>query len=172
VKTVRPRTAVSAHLPSSVTHRLIVALSILMTLTSACGLKLPSQINLPTAATATDPSHQVEVVSFTQVGNSLSVRLRNPNPDVGLVRSPFELAMIDKAGAVIATEGQGGVPGASVNTIYQLPPGGEFGLDISGVPSGKAVASVELTVLGEWLKWDTGACPNPRGFSVTIHGEL
>jgi len=170
VKTVRPRTAVSAHLPSSVTHRLIVALSILMTFTSACGLKLPSQINLPTAATATDhPSHQVEVVSFTQVGDSLSVRLRNPNPHVGLVRSPFELAMIDKAGAVIATEGQGGVPGAAVNTIYQLPPGGEFGLDISGLPSGKTVASVELTVLGEWLKWDT---VNPPLVTVTDEAVL
>jgi hypothetical protein len=155
---------VSARLPSSVMHRLTVALCILAAFTTACGLKLPSQINLPTAATATDPSsHQVEVVSFAQVGNSLSVRLRNPNPDVGLVRSPFELAMIDKAGAVIATEGQGGVPGAAVNTIYQLPPGGEFGLD-ADVPNGKTVASVELTDLGEWLRWDT---VNPPIVTVT-----
>jgi hypothetical protein len=133
---------------------LIIVLCVLMALTSACGLKLPSQLNQPTAPTATNPSQQVEVVNFTQVGNSLNVRLRNPNPDVGLLRSPFELAMMDKAGAVLATEGQGGLPGTVATTIYQLPPGGEYGLDVD-VPSGKTVASVQLTVLGEWLQWDT-----------------
>ncbi len=116
------------------------------------------------AATAAEPSHQVEVVSFTQAGDSLSVRLRNPNPDIGLVRAPFELAMLDKAGAVIATEGQNGVPGAPVNTIYQLPPGGEYGLDISRVPSGKVVASLEMTIVAGWFKWDT---VNPPTVTVT-----
>ena len=149
---------------------LVIGIGILAMLLSSCGLKLPDHIDLPTinppTAETADPAHEVEVVSFTQVGNSLSVRLRNPNPDVGLVRSPFELAMIDQAGAVIATEGQGGVPGASINTIYQLPPGGEYGLDILGVPNGRTVASVELTVLGSWFKWDT---VNPP--LVTVTGE-
>jgi hypothetical protein len=131
--------------------RLLVSIY-LVAMMSACGIKLP-QFNLPTAATGT-PSQPVQVVSLTQIGNSLSVRLRNPNPDVGLIRSPFELAMIDQAGAVLATQGQGGLPGAVVNTIYQLPPGGEYGLE-ADVPPGKTVASVELTVLGQWLKWDT-----------------
>ena len=111
------------------------------------------------AALAADPSRDVEVVSFTQIGDSLNVRLRNPNPDVGLVRSPFELAMIDQSGGVLATEGQGGLPGTPVNTIYQLPPGGEYGLE-SLVPHGKTVASVQLTVLGSWLRWDTVNPPN------------
>jgi hypothetical protein len=95
------------------------------------------------------------VVSFSQIGDSLSVKLRNPNRDVGLVRSSFELAMIDKAGAVIATAGQDGVPGAEVSTIYQLPPLGQYGLDGLRVPQGKTVASVELTITGKWLQWNT-----------------
>ena len=66
--------------------------------------------------------------------------------------------MIDQAGAVIGILGQGGVPGAACCTIYQLPPGGEFGLN-DLVPSGKTVASVELTVLGKWFKWDTVNTP-------------
>ena len=120
---------------------------------SSCGLKLPDQFAFPTGARTANPAHQIEV-SFTQVGSSLSVRLRNPNPDVGLVRSAFEMALIDHTGAVIATEGQGGLPGAPANTIYQLPPGGEYGLDNVTVPKGKTVASVELTVLGQWFVWD------------------
>ena len=102
-------------------------------------------------------------VSFTQVGYSLNVRLRNPYSDVGLVRSPFELALLDDAGAVLAIAGQSGMPGSAVSTIYQLPPGGEFGIDLSA-PKDKTVASVELTVLGEWLPWDT---VNPPTVSLT-----
>ncbi|MDQ2636400.1 MAG: hypothetical protein M3Y83_05940 [Actinomycetota bacterium] len=111
------------------------------------------------------------MVSFTQVGSSLSVRLRNPNPDVGLVRSPFELALVDPAGTVIATEGQGGLPGTPVNTIYQLPPGGEYGLDIATVPNGKTVASVELTVIGKWFKWDTVNPPTVTVTDATVRGD-
>jgi hypothetical protein len=140
----------------------VAALLIGAMLISACGLRLPGEPSTPAAVTG-DPAHQIEV-SFTQVGNTLSVRLRNPNPDVGLVRSPFELAMIDKTGAVIATAGQGGIPGTPVNTIYQLPPGGDYGLDTPIVPYGKTVASVELTVLGKWFRWDS---VNPPIVTVT-----
>ena len=98
-------------------------------------------------------------MSFTQIGDSLSVQLRNPNRDIGLVRSPFELAMIDKAGAVIATAGQDGLPGSKASTIYQLPPLGQYGLSGIRVPQGKTVASVELTITGKWLQWSTVNAP-------------
>lgn len=111
-------------------------------------------------AVADSSNYKAEVVSFTQLGEALSVQIRNPNRDVGLVRSPFELAMVDDKGAVIGTQGQGGLPGAPVNTIYQLPPGGEFGMNFAAaVPKGTKVASVELTITGEWLRWDTVNAP-------------
>lgn len=117
------------------------------------------------SAVADSSNYKAEVVSFTEAGEALSVQIRNPNRDVGLVRSPFELAMIDEKGSVIGTIGQGGLPGAPVNTIYQLPPGGEFGLNIpAAVPAGTKVASVELTITGDWLRWDT---VNPPRVTVT-----
>lgn len=115
----------------------------------------PNQDFRAPASAAQGAAYEAEVVSFTQVGDQLSVRIRNPYSDVGLVRSPFELALIDEAGGVIATEGQKGMPGASCCTIYQLPPVGEFGLSFNSLPQGKKVASLELTVLGQWLQWDT-----------------
>jgi len=117
------------------------------------------------AAAADSSNYKAEVVSFTQVGESLSVQLRNPNRDVGLVRSPFELALIDQSGAVLGTQGQGGLPGAPVTTIYQLPPGGDFGFNFAAaVPRGTKVSSVELTITGEWLQWDT---VNPSQVTLT-----
>jgi hypothetical protein len=92
-------------------------------------------------------------VSFTQVGNSLNVRLHNPNPDVGLIRSPFELALLDESGAIIANKGSEGLPGTPVSTIYQLPPNGDFGFSSLEAPPGKTVASMELTITGKWLGW-------------------
>jgi serine/threonine protein kinase len=115
----------------------------------------PNQESRSLATAAEGSAYKVEIVSFTQIDSNLNVRIRNPNNDVGLVRSPFELALIDDAGAVIATEGQSGFPGASCCTIYQLPPGGEFGLRFIALPPGKKVASLELTILGEWLQWDS-----------------
>ncbi|TDK96494.1 serine/threonine protein kinase [Mycobacterium paragordonae] len=101
-----------------------------------------------------EPAHKVEV-SFTQIGNSLNVRLHNPNPDVGLVRSPFELALLDDSGAIIANLGDQGLPGSAVSTIYQLPPNGDFGFSSLSAPPGKTVASMEFTVTGKWLEWGT-----------------
>jgi serine/threonine protein kinase len=100
------------------------------------------------------PAHKVEV-SFNQIGDSLNVRLHNPNPDVGLVRSPFELALLDDNGAIVANLGDEGLPGTEVSTIYQLPPNGDFGFSSLSAPQGKTVASVELTVTGKWVEWDT-----------------
>lgn len=68
-----------------------------------------------------------------------------------MVRSGFELAILDDAGSILGVEGSSGLPGASCCTIYQLPPGGEFAL-VLPVFDGTA-ASVELTVLGDWETW-------------------
>lgn len=145
-------------------RRVLVAVALAFAvLVSGCGLKLPDRFGSPTGPATANPARPIEV-TFAQVGDSLSVRLRNLNPDVGLIRSPFELALLDTAGAVIATEGQGGIPGAAVNTIYQLPPGGEYGLVTVSVPNGKTVASVQLTVLGQWFVWDS---INPPVVTVT-----
>ena len=50
------------------------------------------------------------------------------------------------------------MPGSAISTIYQLPPNGEFGLTLD-VPPGRKVSSVELTITGEWLQWDTVDAP-------------
>ncbi|CAM3722053.1 hypothetical protein [Smaragdicoccus niigatensis] len=128
------------------------------------------------------PPTPVEIVSYTQIDEHLSVRLRNPNSDVGLVRSPFELTMIDESGGIIGVAGQGGLAGAPINTIYQLPPKGDFGLDVD-VPKGSVVKNVKLTVLGTWFDWDiVGAAkvtvsdqsvrPDPGFSGPTVTGRI
>lgn len=122
----------------------------------------------PVPAPAVDPNaepaapgntaRQVEV-SFTQIGDSLNVRLHNPNLDVGLVRSPFELALLDDSGAIIANLGDQGLPGSPVSTIYQLPPNGDFGFSSLDAPKGRTVASLELTITGQWLEWSDVDAP-------------
>jgi serine/threonine protein kinase len=139
----------------------------------------------PSSASSADQganAKQVEVMSFVQTGDQLNVRLRNPNQDVGLVRSPFELAMRDESGTILTTVGQGGLPGAVINTIYQLPPGGEYGLDLS-VPKGNRVAAIDLSVLGTWLLWNTvnppiatisneSMRPDPGYFGPVVTGQV
>ena len=121
--------------------------------------EIPGIASGGSAASAPDSSsYKAEVVSSTQIGDSLNVVVRNPNPDVGLVRSPFELAMLDEKGAVVANVGNEGMPGSAISTIYQLPPNGEFGLALN-VPPGRKVSSVELTITGEWLQWATVDAP-------------
>lgn len=126
--------------------------------TSAGSQGIPSASGGSVASAADSSGYKAEVVSFTQIGDSLNVVIRNPNPDVGLVRSPFELAMLDEKGAVVANAGNEGMPGSPISTIYQLPPNGEFGLTLN-VPPGRKVSSVELTITGEWLQWDTVDAP-------------
>ena len=114
----------------------------------------PISVDGQSALSSPGNEYKVET-SFSQIGDSLSVVLRNPNTDVGLIRSTFELAVIDDAGSVIGIEGQGGLVGTRASTIYQLPPGGTFGLSDISVPAGKTVGSLELTVTGRWFQWDT-----------------
>jgi hypothetical protein len=139
--------------------------------TSAAASLPPSKGDEPGPTAAGASSSQGIEVSFTQIKNSLNVRLRNSNPDVGLIRSPFELALIDEAGAVISTVGQEGFPGAPINTIYQLPPSGEFGMNLAAVPTGRTVSSVELTVLGEWVQWDTVDAPKVTLTNQTLQPD-
>lgn len=111
----------------------------------------PEPTASPSPEPTPDPPQAVEVLGIAQAGTELTVRLRNPNEDVGLVRSGFELAILDDAGSILGVEGASGLPGASCCTIYQLPPGGEFAL-VLPIFDGTA-ASVELTVLGDWETW-------------------
>jgi len=127
--------------------------------------------DLPSAAPANGSRQQdVQVVGFTQIGSDVSVRLHNPNADAGLVRSPYELTLLDEAGEVIAMQGQGGLPGTYVNTIYHLPPNSDYGLTMTA-PQGKSVASVELTTRGTWLDWNSVDSPSVAVDSPTIQDQ-
>jgi hypothetical protein len=97
----------------------------------------PTATVTPTAtATATAPL-PVEIVRFSQLGQRLTVELRNPNTDFGLVRSAFELAVIGGDGGIITVVGSEGLLGASCCTIYQLPPGGRYALTEEFLPEGR-----------------------------------
>ena len=130
-----------------------------------------ASIGPATAAPADSSDRQnVQVIGFTQIGDDVSVRLHNPNTDAGLVRSPYEMTLLDQSGAIIATQGQGGLPGAYVNTIYQLPPDSDYGLRMTA-PQGKTVASVELVTRGAWLDWNTMNSPSVTVTSPTIQDQ-
>lgn len=133
----------------------------------------------PTAeptATPPPPPMDVEVLGIAQAGTELTIRLKNPNADVGLVRSPFEMAILDADGTILAVKGTEGVEGALCCTIYQLPPLAEYAMT-QPLFEGQA-ASVELTVLGDWVTWSdlepstvtvSGAAVQPdRGFSGPV----
>lgn len=112
----------------------------------------PSPTVEPSASPTPRPDPEdVEVLGIAQAGTELTVRLRNPNDDVGLVRAGFELAILDADGSILAVEGSAGLPGAQCCTIYQLPPGGEYALVVP-VFEGQA-ADVELTTTGDWEEW-------------------
>lgn len=111
------------------------------------------------ASAAPSGQQAVQVVRFTQIGNQVSVRLHNPNADAGLIRSPYELTLLDESGAIIATQGQAGLPGTYVNTVYHLPPNSDYGLEMIA-PQGNTVASVEVTTRGDWLDWSSVNSPS------------
>lgn len=105
---VQPRSAVSARLPSSAMHRLIVALCILMTLTSAC--KVPSQITLPTEITGGDPK---TLEAATAAGQEIADRGSSRDfAGVWLMMSKEVRNKISQADFVAVQNacGKGGVP--------------------------------------------------------------
>ena len=142
----------------------------------------PGATQEPTASPTPEPEiADPEIVSFSMADDMLSVRLHNPNSDHGLIRAPFELAVLDADGAIITVTGTEGLPGASCCTIYQLPPGGDFGLSIFMPPDSPAPAALELTVPGSpWIEWsDVDAAmvtvENPtlrQDFSLTLTGRM
>ncbi|MEY1673861.1 serine/threonine-protein kinase [Gordonia sp. ABKF26] len=128
------------------------------------GADAPAGSAEPPPAGGSQTGQNVEVAGFTQIGTEVSVRLRNPNQDLGLIRSPFEATLLGESGEVIATIGQGGLPGAIINTIYQLPPGGDYGISVPA-PENSMVKSVEIVTLGTWHEWGSVGPPE-----VTVNG--
>lgn len=112
----------------------------------------------PTATPTPAPEARApEIASFNVVADDftkyLMVRIHNPNEDVGLLRSGFELTAVAEDGAIIDVFGTEGLPGASCCTIYRLPPGGDFGVNLPLDASAPAVGSVELAVTARWTEW-------------------
>jgi len=99
------------------------------------------------------------------------VRIDNPNEGIGLIRAGFELTLLAQDGAIIEVVGAGGLPGASCCTIYQLPPGGSFGLTFPMNPSGPRVHSVELVVIDEWIAWDSVDVPVVELSNVSVQSD-
>lgn len=113
----------------------------------------PARTASPTAAPTPQP---IAVDRFSQTAadayDSISVELRNPNADVGLVRARFNIAVLAADGSVITVLGEGGLPGSLVSTIYQLPPGGIYG--VQGTLPGKTkVDSVEFAAIDKPVDW-------------------
>lgn len=155
---------------------------------TATAVSSPSAVATPTesptaAPTATSeptptPTPEAEVVApdivgFLQHGSSLSVRLHNPNEGHGLIRSPFELTILDESGGIIAVEGSSGLPGASCCTIYQLPPGGDYGLNVFMRPDTPAIGSLELTIPGDpWVEWSAVEPPMTTVEGATLQAQF
>lgn len=108
----------------------------------------------PTIAPTAAGPLPAEVTRFYQIGTDVTVQVHNPNADLGLVRSSFELAVIAENGDVLAVV-SGGLPGTLCCTIFQLPPGMDYYLIANGLPDKSKAASVELTILGDWVTWST-----------------
>lgn len=120
---------------------------------------------MPSNGAETAAGKPVQVVGLSQIDDNVYIRVHNPNANLGLIRSGFELTLLDASGAVLSSEGQGGIQGTPATTIYQLPPSSDYGFSVTA-PSGKKVASVELITLGKWHDWRSISSP-----SVTVSGE-
>lgn len=93
------------------------------------------------------------MVRFHQQGTTLYAEIRNPNATIGLVRSGFNLALLDRSDGVITVGGGEGFPGAPCCTIYHLPPGGTYYLVALDLPARQRVSAVELETFGDWFVW-------------------
>ncbi|MCV0377536.1 hypothetical protein [Microbacterium sp.] len=99
------------------------------------------------------------------------VRIDNPNEGIGLIRAGFELTLLAEDGAIIEVVGSQGLPGAPCCTIYQLPPGGSFGLSFPMNPDGPRVHSVELVVIDEWVDWGSVDIPAVELSNVSVQSD-
>jgi len=131
----------------------------------------------PTASPSPTPSpapeaRAPEIVAFNVVETDfqkvLMVRLSNPNEGVGLIRTGFELTAVAEDGTIIDVYGTEGVPGAACCTIYRLPPGGEFGLNIPMDPGAAVPTSLELAITGRWVDWSSVEPPESELSDVTV----
>jgi hypothetical protein len=121
----------------------------------------PTQTATPTPSPSPTPitaARAPEITSFTVIegefDTTLLVRLHNPNEGVGLIRAGFELTVLAADGAIIDVLGTDGLPGAACCTIYQLPPGGDYGLTLS-LASTETPTNLELAVTDGWVDWST-----------------
>lgn len=129
----------------------------------------------PTATASPTPTPEPEAaapeVAFNHLGSTLMVRIDNPNEGVGLIRAGFELTLLAEDGAIIEVVGSQGLPGAPCCTIYQLPPGGSFGLSYPMNPNGPRVHGVELVVTHEWVEWDSVDVPVVELSDVSVQSD-
>lgn len=114
----------------------------------------PTASPSPSPEPTLPPAVDVVVNRFARRGTTdLQVEIANPNESWGLVRSRFEVTLLDKSGSVLAVEGTQGVPGASCCTIYQLGPGQPYAIDVWASVKSKKVAAVEVRTIDEWYPW-------------------
>ncbi len=69
--------------------------------------------------------------------------VHNPNPDLGVHRSPYRAALRSEDGRLLGVSQQG-LPGSLDQTIFVLPPGGTIVLEPRFVPAPLTPAGIEL----------------------------
>jgi len=134
----------------------------------------PAATDTPSPSPSPTPEARApEIAEFNVIrgdfGNTLMVRLHNPNDGVGLIRTGFELTAVADDGAIIDVYGTDGLPGASCCTIYRLPPGGDFGLWIQMDQGAADPATIELAVTGRWVDWSTVEAPESVLSDLTVN---
>lgn len=131
----------------------------------------PTPTVIPSPTPTPEPEAAAPEVAFNHLGSTLMVRIDNPNEGIGLIRAGFELTLLADDGAIIEVVGSRGLPGAACCTIYQLPPGGSFGLSYPMNPNGPRVHSVELVVVDEWVDWDSVDVPAVELSNVSVQSD-
>jgi hypothetical protein len=99
---------------------------------------------------------------------TLFVEVHNPNTTWGIVRGTFEVTAVDPSGGVVAVFGQGGVPGASCCTIYQLPPLENYWVSGDATAAeAKEIRSTEIRIATGWTQWSQADATRAE---VTVSG--
>ena len=126
----------------------------------------------PTPSPAAGPQALAPEVTINHLGDTLMVRIDNPNESVGLIRAAFDLTLLAEDGAVIDTIASArGVPGAACCTIYHLPPGGVYGLTYRMSPDARRIHAVELEVIDEWVAWSPIDAPAVELLDVSVNTD-